>query len=356
MASLPSAVIGNTTIKLESEFKKRFTSFPSIEKVVKSGTNDNLFVMTSLVNVYGKCGAMEEARKVFDGLAKRNVVTWTSLMSGYVQNAQPELATSVFLEMLENGAFPTNYTIGVVLNACSLLYDVKLGKEVHGYVVKYGLEDDTSVGNALCNLYSKCGNNLDSAMKVFSRIGERNVVSWTTIVSACGDNGSSADGLSLFGEMLEEGIEPNEFILTACYNLCSTMQGYNVGLQVHICDRPNKVTFIGVLAACSHAGMVDEGLAYFEMMKNEYKINPIMDHYACMIDMFVRLGRLEEAFDFTCFRKLGFYVAEYLLSIKPKDPEVYTMLMNMYVSAKRCKDVSRLRKAMKEENFTKLKD
>lgn len=529
--------------------------------ILKSGAHDDLFVMTSLVNVYGKCGAMEHARKVFDILPKRNVVTWTCLMSGYLHNSHPQTAIRVFLQMLETGSYPTNYTIGVVLNASSALSHLNLGKEVHGYVVKYGLEDDTSIGNSLCNLYSKCGGNMDSAMRAFWRIRERNVISWTTIVSAFGDNGNSAGGLGLFTAMLEEGIEPNEFILTSVFSLCCTMQAIDVGLQVHalsikigyefnlpvtnsimylylkgglfgeakklfdglkkvslvtwnaiisghahmmdvaenclvasqngvealdmylrlqrsglkpdlftlssvltVCsnlvaleqgeqihaqtiktgflsdvvvgtalvnmyskcgsiksaskafvempsrtliswtsmitafaqhglsqhaldlfndmrlagDRPNKVTFVGVLAACSHAGMVDEGLAYFDMMKNDYQINPIVDHYGCIIDMFVRLGRLEEAFDFVkkmefepnefiwsllvagCRShgnlELGFYAAEQLLSLKPKDTEIYIMLLNMYVSAGRWKDVSRLRKAMKDEKVTKLKD
>ncbi|KAL9996559.1 putative tetratricopeptide-like helical domain superfamily, DYW domain-containing protein [Helianthus debilis subsp. tardiflorus] len=596
MASpLPSAVL----TKLESDFKRRTPNFPSLERVnpihntsdfdpssthvsllqkcvqtnsfqqapvvhahiVKSGTQQDLFVMTSLVNVYGKCGAMEAARKVFDHLSKRNVVTWTSLMSGYVHNSQPEEAIQVFIQMLEHGSYPTNYTIGVVLTACSALCHVNMGKQVHGYVLKYGLEDDTSIGNSLCNLYSKCGGYLESAMKAFWRIGERNVISWTTIVSACGDNGDSAAGLGLFSAMLEEGIEPNEFILTSVLSLCCTLQAIDFGLQVHslsikigyasnlpvtnsimylylkiglfsearklfdglekvslvtwnamiaghaqimdvsennlvafrngvealgmllrlqrsglkpdlftlssiltVCsnlvaleqgeqvhaqaikigflsdvvvgtalvnmynkcgsikkaskafvempsrtliswtsmitafaqhglsqhaldlfndmrlagDRPNKVTFVGVLSACSHAGMVDEGLSYFEMMKNEYKIIPVMDHYGCMIDMYVRLGRLEEAFDFVkkmevepnefiwsllvagCRShgnlELGFYAAEQLLCLNPKDPETYTMLLNMYVSAGRWKDASRVRKAMKDEKVMKLKD
>ncbi|KAJ9567707.1 hypothetical protein OSB04_003673 [Centaurea solstitialis] len=609
MASLPSPVIANT-IKLESEFKKRTTTFPSIEKrnssstyldkgfdalsldfrevessiyvpllqkcveknsfqeaqiihghITKSGTQEDLFVMTSLVNVYGKCGVMEAARKVFDKMPKRNVVTWTSLMSGYVHNSQPESALRVFLEMLENGSYPTNYTLGVVLTACSLLYDVKFGKGVHGYVVKYGLEGDTSVGNALCNMYSKRPGYLESATRSFWRIAERNVISWTTVVSACGDNGNSAAGLDLFSAMLEDGVEPNEFVLTSVLSLCCTMQATDVGLQVHslsikigyglnlpvtnslmylylksgrfseakklfdgleklslvtwnamiaghaqmmdvaensivasrngtdalnmflrlqrsglkpdlftissvltVCsnlialeqgeqvhaqtiktgflsevvvgtalvnmynkcgsiknaskafvempsrtliswttmitafaqhglsrnaldlfddmrlagDRPNKVTFVGVLAACSHAGMVDEGLAYFDMMKNEFKINPVMDHYGCIIDMFVRLGRLEEAFEFVkkmefepnefiwsllvagCRShgnlELGFYAAEQLINLNPKDPEIYMMLLNMYISAERWKDASRLRKLMKDDKIMKLKD
>ncbi|KAI3504936.1 hypothetical protein L1887_26736 [Cichorium endivia] len=609
MASLPSVVIGNT-IKLESEFKRRTANFPSIEKrnssssysdkafdalsldfrevesstyvpflrkcvennslqeaqmihahIMKSGKQEDLFVMTSLVNVYGKCGAMEAAHKVFDKLSKRNVVTWTSLMSGYVHNSQPETAIQVFSQMLETGSYPTNYTLGVILNACSALLDFKLGKQVHGYVVKYGLEDDTSIGNTLCNFYSKCIGNLDSAMTAFWRIRERNVISWTTIVSACGDNRNPDSGLYLFTRMLEDGIEPNEFILTSILSLCSTIQAKDFGLQVHslsikigyesnipvtnsimylylktgsfteakklfegletvslvtwnamiaghaqmmevsentlsasrngfealdtfsklqksglkpdlftlssiltVCsnllaleqgqqvhaqaiktgflsdvvvgtalvnmynkcgtiegackafvemptrtliswtsmitafaqhglsqhaldlfsdmrlagDRPNKVTFVGVLAACSHAGMVDQGLTYFELMKNEYKIDPIMDHYGCIIDMFVRLGRLEEAFEFVNKMEFepnefiwsllvagcrshgnlekGFYAAEKLLDLNPKDPELYVMLLNMYVSAGRWKDVSRLRKMMKDEKVMKLKD
>ncbi|KAJ0680841.1 putative tetratricopeptide-like helical domain superfamily [Helianthus annuus] len=195
---LPSSVL----TKLESDLKRRAVNFPSLEKVdlihntsafdpssthvsllqkcvqnnsfqqdpvihahiVKSGTQQDLFVMTSLVNIYGKCGATEATRKVFDHLSKRNVVTWTSLMSGYVHNSQPEEAIHVFIQMLEHGSYPTNYTIRVVLTTCSALYHVNIGKQVHGYVLKYGLlEDDTSIGNSLCNLYSKCGGYLEGS-------------------------------------------------------------------------------------------------------------------------------------------------------------------------------------------------
>ncbi|KAI8012966.1 Pentatricopeptide repeat-containing protein [Camellia lanceoleosa] len=170
--------------------------------IVKTGTHEDLFLMTFLVNVYAKCGAMENARKVFDNLPKRNVVTWTSLMTGYVRNSQQELAFRVFIEMLEVGAYPTNYTLGVVLNACCLI------------------------------LYSNCGS-LNSAVKAFLRIREKNVISWTTVISSCGDNGDSGMGLSLFSEMLSEGVEPNEFTLTRILSLCCVMQSLSVGSQVH---------------------------------------------------------------------------------------------------------------------------
>lgn len=528
--------------------------------IIKTGMLQDLYLMTFVVNVYGKCGVMEYARKVFDELPRKNVVTWTSLMSGYVHNGQPEFAIWVFHEMLELGAYPTNYTLGIILNACSSSYGIQSGKQIHGYIVKYGIEHDTSIGNALCSLYSKC-RSLDYAVKALRRNREKNVISWTTAISACGDNGDSAMGLNLFAEMLLEGVEPNEFTLTSVLSLCCIMRAVHVGLQIHslsiklgyksnlpvsnslmylylkcgglseakklfdgmekvsvitwnamiaghaqmmdfagdglsshhcgiealniflrlnrssmkpdlftlssvltVCSslvaleqgeqvhaqtiktgflsdvvvgtalvnmynkcgsieraskafvemstrtmiswtsmitafaqhgrsqqalqlfedmrlagvRPNKVTFVGVLSACSHAGLINEALAYFEMMKKEYKIKPAMDHFSCLIDMFMRLGKLDEAFDFIekmnfepnefiwslliagCRShgnlKLGFYAAEQLLNINPKNSETYGLLLNMYISAGRWKDVSRVRKMMRDEKVGKLKD
>ncbi|XP_023885471.1 pentatricopeptide repeat-containing protein At4g21065 [Quercus suber] len=528
--------------------------------IMKTVTQEDLFVMTFLINVYAKCGSMENAQKVFDNLLRRNVVSWTTLMTGYVQNSQPQIAIQIFQEMLEAGAYPTNYTLGTALNACSSLYSVMLGKQFHAYIIKYQIDFDTSVGNALCSFYSKLGN-LESAIKAFQRIREKNVISWTAVISACGDNGEAARGLRFFAEMLTEDIIPNEFTLTSVLSLCCTMLSLGVGAQIHSltiklgymsslpiknsimylylkcgciseaeklfdkmetfslvtwnamisghsqmmdfaeddlsayrsgCEalniffklnqsgmkpdlftfssiltacsrlvaveqgeqihaqiiksgflsevvvgtalinmynkcgsiekatkafvemdtrtmilwtsmitgfsqhgqsqqalqlfedmrlagvRPNQITFVGVLSACSHAGMVKEALSYFEMMQKVYKIKPVMDHFACLIDMFVRLGQLNEAFDFIkkndfepnefiwsllmagCRShgnlELGFYAAEQLLKLKPKDTETYVLVLNMYLSAGRWKDVSRVRKIMKEEKLKKLHD
>ncbi|XP_040366636.1 pentatricopeptide repeat-containing protein At2g22070 isoform X3 [Rosa chinensis] len=481
-------------------------------------------------------------------------------MSGYVHNSRPELSIRVFLEMLEAGAYPTNYTLGIVLNASSTLYSIELGKQLHAYSIKYQIDFDTSIGNSLCSLYSKCGN-LESAFKAFKKIKEKNVISWTSAISACGDNGDASKGLAFFTEMLSEGIEPNEYTLTSALSLCCTMLSLGAGIQIHslviklgyelnlpvrnaimylylkcgmvnearklfngmeamslitwnamiaghaqiidlaeddlsayqsgtealniflklnrsgvkpdlftfssiltVCSsmvaleqgeqvhaqsiksgflsdivvatalvnmynkcgsiekaskvfiemstrtliswtsmiagfaqhgrtqqalqlfedmriagvRPNQVTFVSVLSACSHAGMVNEALGYFESMKKDYRIKPVMDHYACLIDMFVRLGRLDEAFglvkkmDFEPNEFIwstlvagcrthgnldrGFYAAERLLKLKPKDTETYVMLLNMYISVERWKDVSRVRKMMKEEKLGKLEE
>ncbi|XAR48473.1 hypothetical protein NMG60_11031299 [Bertholletia excelsa] len=620
MVSLPSVVAGNT-LKLETELKKQIPTSLPIEKrsyttttqldkalyplsldfreaisvigegtnvvesstyvpllqecikknsvseaqaihayIIKAGADEDLFLMTFLVNVYAKCRNMDNARKVFDKLSRRNVVTWTSLMIGYIQNSQPEVAIRVFREMLEVGALPSNFTLGIVLNACSLTYMIELGKQIHAYIIKYEIEYDTTIGNALCSLYAKHGG-LSSAVKAFWKIREKNVISWTTVISCCGDNGDSAMGLSLFTEMLSEGVEANEYTLTSVLSLCCVMQAVEVGMQVHsmsiklgykmnlpvtnsvmylylkcgcvaeakklfdrmetislvtwnamiagyaqmmnhkedglsehqsgiealkifhklhysgmkpdlftfssvltVCCgllalqqgeqvhaqaiktgflsdvvvgtalvnmyskcgsieraskafvemstrtliswtsmitgfaqngfwqqalqlfedmrlagvRPNQITFVGVLSACSQAGMVDEAFSYFKMMKKKYRIRPVMDHYACLIDMFVRLGHLDEAFDFVkkmdfepneviwsiliagCRSQgnleLGFYAAEKLLELNPKCSETYVLLLNMYLSSGKFKDVSRVRKMMRDEKVGNLKD
>ncbi|XVF36547.1 hypothetical protein REPUB_Repub19eG0067000 [Reevesia pubescens] len=528
--------------------------------IIKTGTHQDLFVMTFLVNVYAKCGAMENARKAFISLSRKNVVAWTTLMTGYVHNDQPDVAIDVFQDMLEFGSYPTNYTLGSALSACSALNSLELGKQIHAYSIKYQIEHDTSVGNSLCSLYSKCAR-LYSAIKAFLKIGEKNVISWTTVISACGDNSRAAKGLRFFTEMLADNVEPNEFTLTSVLSMCCTMLSLSVGAQVHclsiklgyksnlriknsimylylkcgwfseaqqlfngmedmslvtmnsmiagygemmelakddlsayhngtealdifsklnnsgfkpdlftfssiltICSkmvaleqgeqihaqtlktgylsdvivgtalvnmynkcgsieraskaflemsvrtliswtsmitasahngqtqqalqlfedmrligiRPNQITFVGVLSACGHAGRVDEALGYFEMMQKDYKISPVMDHYTCLIDMFVRLGRLDDAFnlikkmDFPpdefiwslllagCKRhgntELGFYAAEKLLELKPKDAETCVLLLNMYKSAERWEDVSKVKELMREKRLEKLMD
>eukprot|EP00257_Ricinus_communis_P020522 XP_015579767.1 putative pentatricopeptide repeat-containing protein At5g52630 [Ricinus communis] len=528
--------------------------------IIKTGTHKDLAVMTSLVNVYAKCGAMGNARKIFDSLHRRNVVAWTALMTGYVQNSQPNIAIDVFQDMLESGTLPSNYTLGIALNACSAINSIKLGKQLHAFVIKYKLDYDPSIGNALCSLYSKLGS-LDSSINVFQSIGEKNVISWTAVISACGENGKAAMGLRFFNEMLLEDIKPNEFTLTTVLSLCcvtlalvlgrlvhslSIKLGYQYNLRITnsimylylkcghmdeaqilfhkmgstnlvtwnamisghaqamdlakddfsaqrsgiealsiflelnrtgkkpdlftlssvltVCSRlsalgqgeqlhaqtiksgylsdvvvgtalvnmyskcgsigkaskafvemstrtliswttmitglaqhghseqalqlfedmrlagvrPNQITFVGVLAACCHSGMVDEALGYFEMMQKEYRIKPVMDHYGCLIAMFVKLRRLDEAFDIInkmdfepsefiwsiliagCRnlgkQELGFYAAEQLLKLKLKDTETYVTLLNMYISAKRWQDVSRVRKLMKEEKLGKFND
>ncbi|CAK9181402.1 unnamed protein product [Ilex paraguariensis] len=176
----------------------------------------------------------------------------------------------------------------------------------------------------------------------------RTLISWTSMIMAFAQHGRSQQALQLFEDMRLAGV------------------------------RPNRITFVGVLSACSHAGMVDSAMAYFEMMKRDYRIKPMIDHYACLIDMLARIGRLDEAFDYIKKLKLepnafiwssfiagcrshgnselGLYAAEQLLSLNPKDYETYILLLNMYHSAGRWQDFSRVRKTMTEKKLKKLKD
>lgn len=200
--------------------------------ILKTGTTQDVFISTSLINAYMKCGADVHAHKLFDEIPERNVVTWTSLITGYVHNSKPESGVELFVELLETGCYPTNYTLGSVLSACSSLREIDFGEQVHGYLVKYGLELDTSIGNSLCSLYSKCGR-LKLAVKAFRRIEDKNVISWTTIVSACGDNGNAELGLRMFADMLVENLQPNEFTLTSAMSLCCVAPDLCLGKQVY---------------------------------------------------------------------------------------------------------------------------
>lgn len=221
------------------------------------------------------------------------------------------------------------------------------GEQVHSQTIKTGFLSDVVVGTALVNMYNKCGS-IERASKAFAEMSTRTLISWTSMITGFAQHGCSQQALQLFEDMRLVGV------------------------------KPNKITFVGVLSACSHTGMVDEALAYFEMMKNEYKIKPAMDHFACLIDMFVRLGHLDEAFEIIkkmdfepnefiwstmvagcrshANLELGFYAAEQLLKLNPKNSETYVLLLNMYVSAGRWQDVSRVRKLMKDEKIGKLKD
>ena len=143
--------------------------------MVKNGANVDMFVATSLVNVYMRCGATQDARNLFDEMPEKNVVTWTTLITGYTLNSEPVLGLHVFVEMLELGRYPSHYTLGGVLNACSATHNIDVGKQVHGYAIKYEADTITSMGNSVCRLYTKSGD-LESGMRAFKRIPDKNVI------------------------------------------------------------------------------------------------------------------------------------------------------------------------------------
>ncbi|CAL5385714.1 unnamed protein product [Camellia sinensis] len=325
---------------------------------IKLGYELNLPVTNSIMYLYLKCGHVREAKKLFDGMEEVSLVTWNAMIAGHAQMmdlAEDGIsahhsgveALNIFLRLHRSGLKPDLFTFSSILTVCSSLVALQQGEQVHSQTIKTGFLSDVVVGTALVNMYNKCGS-IERASKAFVEMSTRTLISWTSMITGFAQHGCSQQALQLFEDMRLVGV------------------------------RPNKITFVGVLSACSHAGMVDEALAYFEMMKNEYKIKPAMDHFACLIDMFVRLGCLDE--DFEIIKKmdfepnefiwstivagcrshgnleLGFYAAEQLLKLNPKNSETYVLLLNMYVSAGRWQDVSRVRKLMKDEKIGKLKD
>uniref|UniRef100_A0A0A8ZUW8 Pentatricopeptide repeat-containing protein n=1 Tax=Arundo donax TaxID=35708 RepID=A0A0A8ZUW8_ARUDO len=259
--------------------------------MVKTGTNADMFVATSLVNVYMRCGASQDARRLFDEMPERNVVTWTALITGYTLNSKPVAALKVFIEMLEAGRYPWHFTLGAMLDACSASYNVDLGKQVHGYTIKYGAKSITSMGNSLCRLYAKSGS-LDSTIRAFGRIPEKNVITWTTMISACAEDENYVElGLTLFLDMLMDGVMPNEFTLTSVMSLCGTRLDLNLGKQVQaFCFKIGCETNLTVKNSTMYLylrkGETEEAMRLFEEMEDVSIImwNAMISGYAQIMD------------------------------------------------------------------------
>lgn len=229
-------------------------------KIVALGICGDIFVDSSLVDMYAKCGLINESCQVFDGMAERNSVSWCALLTGYCHKGDYDRVIELF-KMMEEVEI---YSFGTVIRACSGLAALKQGKEVHCQFLRRGGFRDIVVESALVDLYAKCGC-FDAAYNVFVRMPARNVVSWNSMISGFAQNGRGDEAIKMFNKMTSEGI------------------------------KPDYITFVSVLSACSHTGLVDMGRKYFHSMMDDYKIKPKLEHYGCMIDLLCRAGELEEA-------------------------------------------------------------
>ncbi|KAK9274157.1 hypothetical protein L1049_018971 [Liquidambar formosana] len=227
---------------------------------------DNIILDNAILEFYMKCGSLVHARYLFANMRNRDVVSWTTMVGGFVQRGFCEEAVGLFQEMVKRGeAEPNEATIVNVLSACSVLGTLSLGQWVHSYMSeRHDLIVDGHLGNALINMYVKCGH-MGMAIWVFNMLTVKDIVSWSTIISGMAMNGHGKQALQLFSLMLVHGV-PSD-----------------------------GVTFIGLLSACSHAGLVNQGLSFFKAMNDVYGIMPQMQHYACVVDMYGRAGFLEEA-------------------------------------------------------------
>ena len=306
--------------------------------------NSDVFVGNALVNMYLNCGDADFACKLFDEMPFRNVVSWNSMISGLAHQGKFKESLDVFWKMQNIGLKPDDVTLVGVLNSCANLGVLELGKWVHAYVDKNRIKADGYIGNALVDMYAKCGS-IDQAFRVFQGMKNRDVYSYTAIIVGLAMHGDAEKALSIFSEMPIVRIEPDE------------------------------VTFIGVLSACSHAGLVAEGQKYFEEMSSVYNLIPQTEHYGCMVDLLGRAGLINEAEDFiknmpiepdafvwgallgACRIhgkvELGESVMRKLLELEPERDGAYILMSNIYSSSNKWRDALKLRKAMKGKNMKK---
>ncbi|KAJ8434681.1 hypothetical protein Cgig2_024753 [Carnegiea gigantea] len=229
-------------------------------KVIATGLSGNVVAGSSLVDMYGKCGQVRDSQRIFDRMRKRNAVSWCALLNGYCQNRDFDSVVKLF-RMMEH---PDLYSFGTVIRACGGLAALRQGKEVHCQYIRRGGCRYVVVESALVDLYAKCGC-VDYAEKVFMQMSIRNLISWNAMICGFAQNGRGREAIELFNQMVKEGM------------------------------RPDYISFVGVIFACSHAGLVDQGQEYFALMSREYGIKPGTEHCNCMIDLLGRAGLIEEA-------------------------------------------------------------
>eukprot|EP01018_Ginkgo_biloba_P005078 Gb_12201 [translate_table: standard] len=483
--------------------------------MIKRGFESDVLVGNTLIDMYCKCGCLEEACRVFGKMLKRDVVSWNEMIVGYAQNGHVDEALKIFHEMqlvgvepnviswtaviaacAQNGHVnealklfrqmqlvamkPNLFTITSVLPTCSFLAALQKGKEIHGYIFRNGFQSDVIAGNALIDMYAKCGS-IANARLVFDKLFERDAISWNAIIAGYAQNGHGDEALDLFGQMQLAGIEPSVIswtamiagyvqngnynealklfcqmqladvktdsvsvasVLPACAHLAALEQGKEIhdhivrrgfelddfvtsalidmyakcgsiqdarcvfdkiiernvaswnamiagyAMHGHGLDalklfhqmqwagaKPDHITFTGVLSACSHTGLVNEGWKYFNCMTQDYGIVHSLEHYACMVDLLGRAGHLDEAQNFInnmplvpnasvwgallggcrihCNIELGKLVAEHLLELEPENAGNFVLLSNIYAAAGRWDEAGKVRKMMKDKGIKK---
>ncbi|KNA20232.1 hypothetical protein SOVF_054330 [Spinacia oleracea] len=230
------------------------------------GYQRNLIVCTSLVDMYGKSNDLVSARRVFDSMVERNVVSWTSMIVGYAQSGQGYEALMLFKEFNRvEDDYPNQYMLSSVVNACASLGRLVCGKVMHAVVVNRGHESNEIVGTALADMYAKCGT-FKSSLKVFRNMLNSSLISYTSMIISAAKHGHAELSIQLFEEMIHKQITPTD------------------------------VTYLGVLYACSHSGLVERGLELFNTMQEKDGVAPDVKHYTCVVDMLGRRGRLDEAY------------------------------------------------------------
>ncbi|CBI27814.3 unnamed protein product, partial [Vitis vinifera] len=372
--------------------------------IVKHGFDSDVFVQSSLVAMYSQSGETLGMELVFGEMVVRNIVSWTAVIAGYVQNRYFKEGLGVFREMVGSGTQPNAVTLVSVLPACAGLEFLNLGKLIHGYGIKLGVDPDVSLTNALIALYGKCGN-VETARSLFDGMVVQNLVSWNAMIAAYEQNNAGANAVKLFRRMQAEKVDFDYITMvsvisaylarevferlpcrsvvswTSMIGACASHGHGEDALKLfsRMKDegvKPNSFTFAAVFTACRHSGLVEEGRKHFESMMRDYSIMPGVEHCACMVDLLGRAGSLMEAYEFidkmpvepdvsvwgallgSCRihsnLELAELVAEKLFLLDPQTVTFYVLMSNIYAEAGRWEDAARLRKLMEERELKKI--
>ncbi|KAK3151008.1 hypothetical protein QOZ80_3AG0240440 [Eleusine coracana subsp. coracana] len=284
-------------------------------------------------------------RTVFNAMQFKELISWNSMLAIYANNEYHVKAVELFMKMEKEGIEPDSVALATVLPPCGELSAFSLGKRIHEFIKRKKLHPNLLLENALMDMYSSCGC-LKEAREVFDSMSTRDVISWTSMISAYGKHGHGREAVDLFEKMRGQGLEPD------------------------------SIAFVAVLAACSHAGLLDVGKRYFDCMTNRYHITPKAEHYTCMVDLFGHAGCINEAHDFIMKMPIqpnervwgsllgacrihsnmdiGLMEADNLFRLVPEQTGYYVLLSNIYARARRWEDVTSVRNLMASKGIKKL--
>ncbi|KAK4483100.1 hypothetical protein RD792_010277 [Penstemon davidsonii] len=322
-------------------------AFGLVEDMKLYGLKPDIVTWNTLISGFSQANDREMVGEIFkildDNGIKPDVVSWTSIISGLVKNFHNIDAFKTFREMLKAGISPSSATISGLLPASANIADLRRGKEIHGYSMVMGFEEDLYVRSALIDMYAKCGS-ISEAMSLFKKMSERNTVTWNSMIFGYANHGYCKEAIQLFDQMVRE--EERKL---------------------------DHLTFTAALTACSHAGMVDLGESLFELMKDKYDIIPRLEHYACMVDLLGRAGKVSEAYGFVqrmpiepdlfvwgallgaCKQHgcvdLAEIAAKELYKLEPESAGSSVLLLNLYADSSKWGEAIKMKKMMKKRKL-----
>ncbi|XP_050368308.1 pentatricopeptide repeat-containing protein At3g14730-like [Argentina anserina] len=312
---------------------------------LKMGCDSHREVSNALIDMYGKCKFTEDALEIFDMMIEKDIYSWNSIIAVHEHCYYHEATLQLFSRMLGAGILPDIVTLTIVVPACAHLAVLMYGREIHGFMIKNWIgKGDVQMTNAIMHMYSKCGS-MRNALRIFDQMRNKDVASWNIMITGYGMHGNANEALDMFSRMCEAQIEVDE------------------------------ITMVGVLSACSHAGLVSEGRELLRQMSSKYRVTPTIGHYTCVVDMLGRAGHVEEAFELlqnmpvqanpVVWRALlgacrlhrntdiAKVAAQKLMGLDPVGSGNYVLTSNILVDTGEFEEVTEVRHKMKEHNVQK---